>query len=161
MSNNLFKKTPRTQTQRDRWLVLLDLIANHRLTSLDEVRAALDQRGHNITEPTAIADLRACNVAKVEGVYTIIPYTVQSIVEDVMVERMRAAVHSIFVQDDLVIVNANRGAGLWIAEVIKEYEDDDILSLNESPDSVWILASKNRGAAVHRRLDTFFMKARS
>lgn len=157
---NLFARKPTNKRQRERWLVLLNLVENNRLTSIEEIQGEMSKRGFTVSEPTALKDVRCCNISKIDGVYTIIPYTIQSVVEEILKARMRAAVISIYHQNDLVILNTNRGAGTWLGAALRELEDDHMVSFNDSDDGVWILASEGNGDTVYNRLNSLLMKAR-
>lgn len=157
---NLFSRTPTTKKQRERWITLISLVENNQITSVDEARELLSKRGFTVSEVTAIKDLKACNVSKIDGVYTIIPYTMQSVVEEIILARMRAALMSMYWQGDMVILNVNRGAGPWLASALREFEDDQMVSFMDTDDAIWIMATEGNGEAVYNRLHSMFMKAR-
>lgn len=158
---NIFRTKPVRKDQRNRWLTLLDLVQNQKLTSLEELRGALAERGHPISNHTLTKDLRACNIHKIEGIYTVAPYTTQSVVEEILASRMRVAVTHVFYQGDIVVLNTQKGAAPWLASALREYDNDEVLSFMEGRDTVWVLAAEGKGDRVYGMLAGLFRKART
>lgn len=158
---NLFTRKPNTDRQRDRWFALIDVVSNERCTSMDELRAALARRGHSVSEPTMLSDVRACRVFKVDGVYTIMPVTTNDVLETILKARLRVAVEQIFRQGDIVVINCNQGGAAWIVSALKEYDNDNIVSYVEGRDNVWLMAPEGRGERLYEAVALLFRKART
>lgn len=158
---HLFARKPRTKTQRERWLLLVRLVENNQFTNVDDIRTELARHGYGISEPTALNDLRMCNISKIGGTYVVVPYTAQQEVEDILRFRMRASVLQLFQKDDIVILNCHAGAGGWVANTLRELEDDHIMSILDGPSTVWIMTDEGCGESLYDKLHAWFMEART
>lgn len=146
---NVFTARPKTKAQRDRWFALIDAVTNERLTSYEQLMESLERRGHPITHPTLLKDLRRCRIVKSEGVYQISPITTNQVLEDILKSRFRIVAESVYRSGDLVVINTNQGAGPWLERILRDMNHEDVASYNVNDDSLWLLAPEGRGDQLY------------
>lgn len=134
-----FYRDPHTTRQRDRWLAILEVLDKHTIRNQKDFRRHLNRLGHGIAHSLLQRDLDALHVIKVDGVY--MQSSPDGNVELHALLRQRLIVvceKIIAVPPNLVVLKVNTGAASWIAAVINELNEPEILSVMWQDDSVWL-----------------------
>lgn len=147
-------RAPTNEKQRERWLAIADIVDKFAIRTLDELIAALKERNVGASRTTVLSDIRNLNIDRFNGIYMRVPITQHDELRAVLRARMRVVVEGVFSQGNIVVINTNHGASPWVALVIREMNDPEILSVLTDSEgmSIWLLAAEGKTRSVYGRL---------
>jgi len=129
-------------------------VDNFAVRTQAELIHALNERGIKVGSTTVVEDLRNLNIDRFNGIYMRVPITQSDELQSVLRARMRVVVEGMFQQGNIVVLNTNHGSAPWVALVIREMKDSEILSVMTDSEgmSIWLLVAEGKSWSVYGRL---------
>lgn len=148
----VFYRQPYTERQRRRWLCMLELLHTQQVLTYQHFMRLLAEHGHPVSRTVFRRDLDLLRIEKIGGVY--MQTSPDGHVELMALLRQRLVVvceRIIDAPPNLVVLHLNTGSASWLAAVIKEIDEEDVISLMWQDDAVWLLTPPGQSSTVHQR----------
>lgn len=144
-----FYREPISTRQRDRWLKILELLDQHTIRNQAKFRQMLNETGHGVAHSQFQRDLDALHILKVDGVYMQTSPDGNVELHALLKQRLLVVCERIIpVPPNLIALHLNTGSAGWIAAVINELNEPEVLSVMWQDDVVWLATEPSQHQAV-------------